>query len=44
MPFGTGNWGSGSQNTSNKTSTTTKYFDPAAILAMQKYYGTQLGG
>src|ERR1017187_4588532 len=42
MP-GTGNWGSGSTNTGSNTSTTNKYFDPAAILGLTNYYGSQLG-
>src|ERR1035438_3105796 len=37
------NWGSGQTNTGSSTSTTNKYFDPAAILGLTNYYGSQLG-
>src|ERR1035441_3790577 len=37
------NWGSGQTNTGSSTSTTNKYFNPAAILGLTNYYGNQLG-
>jgi hypothetical protein len=37
------NWGSGQTNTGSSTSTTNKYFNPAAILGLTNYYGQQLG-
>src|ERR1035438_1995902 len=37
------NWGSGQTSTGANTSTTNKYFDPAAILGLTNYYGSQLG-
>src|ERR1039457_4407412 len=36
-------WGSGQTSTGSNTSTTNKYFDPAAILGLTNYYGSQLG-
>src|ERR1035438_1796055 len=37
------NWGSGQTSTGSNTSTTNKYFNPAAILGLTNYYGSQLG-